>query len=70
MDQRCVKKWIKTSIISNNRKERVVPFSVVANVQNCCIVGSEFELSSRYYAHFRINTLEKGMNLVIPPAMG
>ena len=33
------------------------------------IVVSEFELQSRYYVHFRANTLGKGMNLILP-AMG
>ena len=27
-------------------------------------------LQSRYYVHFRANTLGKGMNPLIPPAMG
>ena len=31
----------------------------------------EFVLQSRYYVHFRANTLGKGMNpLILPPAMG
>ena len=34
------------------------------------IVVSEFEFHSRYYVHFRTNTLGKGMNLRILPAMG
>ena len=34
------------------------------------IIVSEFELQSRYYVHFQTNTLEKGMNLLILPAMG
>ena len=34
------------------------------------IVVSEFVLQSRYYVHFRTNTLEKGMNPHILPAMG
>ena len=34
------------------------------------IVVSEFELQLRYYVHFRANTLGKGMNLLILPAMG
>ena len=37
---------------------------------DCRIVISEFELYSRYYVHFRTNTLEKGMNALILPAMG
>ena len=31
--------------------------NVMANVQVCDIVVSEFELQSRYYVHFRTNTL-------------
>ena len=31
---------------------------------------SEFVLQSRYYVHFRANTLVKGMNPLILPAMG
>ena len=47
----------------------VSPRGVVANVFNCHIVVSKFELQSRYYAHFRTNTLEKGINPLIPPAI-
>ena len=34
------------------------------------IVVSEFVLQLRYYVHFRANTLGKGMNPLIFPAMG
>ena len=34
------------------------------------IVVSEFILQSRYYVHFQTNTLGKGMNPLILPAMG
>ena len=34
------------------------------------IVVSEFALQSRYYVHFRTNTLGKGKNPLILPAMG
>ena len=34
------------------------------------IVVSEFELQSRYYVHFRANTLGKGTNPFILPAVG
>ena len=34
------------------------------------IVVSELVLHSRYYIHFQVNTLGKGMNLLILPAMG
>ena len=33
-------------------------------------VVREFELKSRYYVHFRANTLGKGMNPLILLAMG
>ena len=48
---------------------RVTPRGIVAKVQDFDIVVSEFKLQSRYQVHFQINTLEKGMNLLIPPAM-
>ena len=35
---------------------------VVANILDCDIVVSEFELKSRYYVHFRFDTFRKGMN--------
>ena len=45
------------------------PYMVKA--MNCGIVVCEFVLQSRYYVHFRANTLGKGMNpLILPPAMG
>ena len=34
------------------------------------IVENEFVLQSRYYVHFWANTLGKGMNPLILPAMG
>ena len=41
----------------------------VANVLYCDTVVSEFELQPHYYVHFRVNTIEKGMNSLIFPAM-
>ena len=43
---------------------------VMVKAMDCRIVVSEFVLHSRYYVHFRANTLEKGMNPLILPAMG
>ena len=43
---------------------------VIVKVLDCRIMVSEFELQSRYYVHFRTNTLGKGMNPVILLAMG
>ena len=39
------------------------------NAMDCGIVVSEFVLQSRYYAHFQVNTLGKGMKPLILPAM-
>ena len=47
------------------------PRGVMVKAMNCGIVAREFVLHSRYYVHFRANTLGKGMNpLILPPAMG
>ena len=47
------------------------PRVVMVKAMNCRIVEREFVLQSRYYVHFRANTLGKGMNpLILPPAMG
>ena len=44
---------------------------VMVKAMNCGIAVREFVLQSRYYVHFRANTLGKGMNpLILPPAMG
>ena len=42
---------------------------VVANVEECDIVVSEFELQANYYVHFWTNILWKGMNLLIITGM-
>ena len=50
---------------------RGCPRGVMVKAMNCGIVVREFVLQSRYYVHFRANTLRKGMNpLILPPAMG
>ena len=38
------------------------PRGVMVKAMDCGIVVSEFVLQSRYYIHFRANTLGKGMN--------
>ena len=43
---------------------------VMVKEMDCGIVGSEFVLQSRYYVHFRTNTLGKGMNPPYPPNNG
>ena len=51
-------------------KERTVPKHVMVKAMDCGIVVREFVLQLRYYVHFRENTLGKGMNRFILPAMG
>ena len=46
------------------------PRGVMVKAMDCGIVVREFVLQSRYYVHFRANTLGKGMNPLILPAMG
>ena len=46
------------------------PRGVTVKAMDCGIVVSEFVLQSRNYIHFRANTLGKGMNPLILPAMG
>ena len=46
------------------------PHGVMVKVMDCGIVVSKFILKSRYYIHFWANTLGKGMNPLILPAMG
>ena len=46
------------------------PRSVMVKAMDCGIEVSEFALQSCYYVHFRANTLGKGMNPLILPAMG
>ena len=56
----------RKSMITTNRTR-----GVMVKAMNCGIVVREFVLQSRYYVHFRANTLGKGMNpLILPPAMG
>ena len=53
-----------------NRTVGVCPRGVMVEAMDCGIVVSEFVLQSRYYVYFRANTLGKGMNPLILPAMG
>ena len=48
---------------------KVCPRGVMAKALDCGIVVSEFKLQSRYYIHFWINNLGKGMNPLIVPAV-
>ena len=47
----------------------VCPRGVMVKAMDCGIVVREFVLQSRYYVYFRANTLGKGMNPLILPAM-
>ena len=49
---------------------RGCPHRVMVKARDCGIVIREFVLQLRYYVHFRANTLGKGMNPLILPAMG
>ncbi len=49
---------------------RRCPRGVMVKAMDCGIVVREFVLQSRYYVHFRANTLGKGMNPLILLAMG
>ena len=46
------------------------PRGVMVKAMDGGIVVREFVLQSDYYVHFRANTLGKGMNPLILPAMG
>ena len=48
----------------------ITPRGVMVKTMDCRIVVCELVLQSRYYVHFRANTLGKGMNPFIHPAMG
>ena len=45
------------------------PRGVMVKAMDCGIVVREFVLQARYYVPFRTNTLGKGMNPFIHPAM-
>ena len=48
---------------------RGCPRGVMVKAMDCGIVVREFILQSCYYIHFQANTLGKGMNPLILPAM-
>ena len=57
-------------IINYSFEFRGCPRGVMVKAMDCGIVVREFVLQSRYYVDFRANTLGKGMNPLILPAMG
>ena len=46
------------------------PRGVMVKVMDCGIVVREFVLQSRYYVHFRANTLGKGIKPPYPSSYG
>ena len=69
LDSMTQNEQFKTKYLSLYRWH-TVKRGVVANVLDCDILVSEFELQLHHNIHFRTNTLEKGMNPIIPVAMG
>ena len=49
---------------------RGCPRGVMVKAMDCEIVVHEIVLQSHYYVHLQANTLGKGMNPLILPAMG
>ena len=60
---------MKSTFFKEERLEKH-PRGVVVKAMDCGIVVREFAFQSGYYVHFRANTLGKGMNPLILPAMG
>ena len=54
----------------NAKQGRGYPRGVMVKAMDSGIVVSEFVLEKRYYVHFQANTLGKGMNPLILPAVG
>ena len=52
------------------RNSKGAPFDIVANVQGCLSVVSDFEIQSCYYVHFQTNNLEKDLNTLILQVIG
>ena len=61
---------IENEILTCILKKRGGPLGVMVKAMDCGILVCEFVLQSHYYVHFRANTLGKGMNPLILPAMG
>ena len=51
--------------VSSDNDLRGCPRGVLVKAMDCGIVVRGFVLQSRYYVHFRANTLGKGMNPLI-----
>ena len=70
--QKLAYQWMIKMLTTYQKKYTIgeCPRGVMNKAMDCGIVVSEFVLQSRYYVHFRANTLGKGMNPLILPAMG
>ena len=66
----CVCVCVCENFLGSLRYIRGCPRGVMVKAMDCGIVVREFVLQSRYYVHFRANTLGKDMNPLILPAMG
>ena len=64
------KKYLQWKRIIEIQTHGGCPRGVMVKAVDCGIVVREFVLQSRYYVHFRANTLGKGMNPLILPAIG
>ena len=60
----------RVDLVTTKGMKEGCPRGVMAKAMDCGIVVREFVLQSRYYVHFRENTLGKGMNPLILPVMG
>ena len=54
----------------DKNKNRGCPRGVMVKAMDFGIVVSEFVFQSRYYVHFRANTLGKGIEPPYPPSYG
>ena len=63
------KSWLAI-VLSWRKQSSGSPWGVVAYVLDCNIVVSEFEPQSLSYVRFRINTLEKDMDVSLFPNYG
>ena len=61
---------MQISIFTSIQNRVGCPRGVLVKAMDSRIVVREFVLQSRYYVHFRANTLGKGMKPIILPAMG
>ena len=62
--------WIKSKLPIHLGAAGGCPRDVMVKAMDCGIVVREFVFQSRYNVHFRVNTLGKGMNPLILPAIG